>query len=282
MFQTTKSQRRKIARAWRERNVMYLLRAALFHLKLSHILTFRRGEYRMRVFYTPFAFWLWSEQARERSDEFFYRRFLREGDTVVDAGANIGLCTLLSAARVGSAGQVFAYEPHPRTYMQLEQNCRLNKFTNTTCYHLGVSNRPEIISFTDEYVSDINHVDEEGAITITLDTIDSTLPQDIKDVVLLKIDVEGYELFALGGAQMTLSKTKVIYFESATSSYTRYGYTLGTVRTFLKSLSFEVYKLDDTNQLILLPLEYQTMSGYENLIAVRMSDLDWLQARLLG
>jgi FkbM family methyltransferase len=282
MFQTTKSQRRKIARAWRERNVTYLLRALLFHLKLSHLCTFRRDEYRMRVFYTPFAFWLWSEQARERSDEFFYRKFLRADDTVVDAGANIGLCTLLSAAKVGSSGQVFAYEPHPRTYKQLQQNCRLNKFTNTVCYNLGVSNKSEALTFTDEYVSDINHVDADGSIAIALDTIDNTLPKDIKDVTLLKIDVEGYELFALGGAQKTLIKTKVIYFESATSSYARYGYTLGTVRSLLTQQGFAVYKLGDTNQLIALAPEYQTMSGYENLIAVRLADFDWLQGRLLG
>jgi FkbM family methyltransferase len=281
MFQTTKSQRKKIARAWREKNLTYLLQAALFHLKLSHLCVFTRGEYKMRVFYTPFAFWLWSEHARERSDEFFYRQFLREGDTVVDVGANIGLCTLLSAHTVGVNGYVYSFEAHPRTFSHLKKNITLNKIKNVTAQHKGVSNKKETLFFTDEYVTDINHVDKEGSVQVEMNTVDALLPTELKEITLLKIDVEGYELFALQGAKETLTRTKVVYFESATKSFERYGYTLLDIFVYLQSQGFSIYKPNDNLSILEeVQNEYQTMSGYENLIAVRKSDFMWLQERL--
>jgi FkbM family methyltransferase len=280
LLQTTKSQRRKIAKAFRERDIVFLIQAGLFHLRLSHLFSFTRGEYKMRVFYTPFAFWLWSERARERSDEFFYRRFLREGDTVVDVGANIGLCTLLSAHIVGAEGKVYSFEPHPRTFSQLQKNVALNRCSHVNLYQIGASNEYENILFTDEYVSDINHVDRAGSISVILKPIDHSLPKECSAVTLLKIDVEGYELFALKGAEDTLTKTRVIYFESAPRSFERYGYTLKDIFVYLCAQGFVIYKTDQELELIPVALEYQTLSGYENVIAVRAVDTVWLQDRL--
>ncbi|MEN9852360.1 MAG: hypothetical protein RI996_303 [Candidatus Parcubacteria bacterium] len=280
MFQSTKSQRRKLARAFKQRNIIFLLKAGLFYAHLSHLCTFRRGEYKMRAFFTPFAFWLWSEPARERSDEFFYRRFLREGDTVVDVGANIGLCTLLSAHIVGTRGHVYSFEPHPRTFSQLQKNIQLNKCNQVSAMQIGASNEFEHIFFTDEYVSDINHVDTRGSIQVILKPLDEIVPKECTSITLLKIDVEGYELFALMGAEKKLTDTKVIYFESAPRSFERYGYTLKDIVSFLGMRGFTVYKTDQDIQLFPIQKDYQTVCGYENLIAVRDTDLAWLQARL--
>jgi hypothetical protein len=43
---------------------------------------------------------------------------------------------------------------------------------------------------------------------------------------------------------------------------------------------FTVYKTDQDIQLFPIQKDYQTVCGYENLIAVRDTDLAWLQARL--
>lgn len=280
MFQSTKSQRRKIKKALRAHDYVYLCKAVLFHARLSHLFSFTRGEYKMWVFYTPFAFWLWSERARERSDEAFYRRFLREGDTVVDVGANIGLCTLLSARIVGTNGHVYSYEPHPRTYNQLCKNIKLNSLTQVTAYNLGASNEEEKTLFTDEYVTDINHVDTNGKVEVRLLPIDSILPKELTEVTLLKVDVEGYELFALKGAEHTLKRTRIVYFESCSSSFARYGYNSKDIFMYMETQGFSLYKTDEHFTLLKLDLDYKTLCGYENLIAVRESDVEWLQTRL--
>lgn len=286
VFNLTKRQSRKLKRAWRERNITYLIKAVIFHIRLSHLIWFKRGGYKMRVFYTPFAFWLWSEKterSHERSDEFFYKKLLRPGDIVVDAGANIGVCTLLSASITGESGHVYSFEPHLRTHRQLLGNIRLNNFKNITTFNTGLSNKREKVFFSDEYVSDINHVDkdrlENKTVSVYLDKVDDML-KEISDITLFKIDVEGYELFALQGATRILKETKIIYFESCPTSFKRFGYTQADIVLFLKGLGFDVYSLDDNLDLNPVDERYVTKSKYENLVVVKSKDLNFIKNRL--
>jgi FkbM family methyltransferase len=63
---------------------------------------------------------------------------LREGDRVIDIGANIGAFTVLAASKVGPKGQVYAFEPDPQVCDRLKQNLRLNGLENVTVYEGAV------------------------------------------------------------------------------------------------------------------------------------------------
>lgn len=41
------------------------------------------------------------------------KRILKDGDTFVDIGSNIGLMSLAASKFVGENGVVYAFEPHP-------------------------------------------------------------------------------------------------------------------------------------------------------------------------
>jgi len=49
-------------------------------------------------------------------------RLTGQGERTVDVGANIGYFTSLLAFRTGGAGEVFAFEPHPKTFPLLQHN----------------------------------------------------------------------------------------------------------------------------------------------------------------
>ena len=55
---------------------------------------------------------------------------IREGDVVVDAGANIGMFTIQAVRKVGDSGIVIAVEPQPDNITFLKENIRLNELTN--------------------------------------------------------------------------------------------------------------------------------------------------------
>ena len=56
------------------------------------------------------------------------RSLLRPGDVAIDAGANIGLFTVLAASQVGPHGRVIACEPSPTTMRLLRDNVERNGF----------------------------------------------------------------------------------------------------------------------------------------------------------
>ena len=57
----------------------------------------------------------------EKSTTDLFKKIIKEGDVVVDLGANIGYFSLLASKLVGSKGKVFSFEPEPKNYQYLNQ-----------------------------------------------------------------------------------------------------------------------------------------------------------------
>ena len=71
---------------------------------------------------------------------------LRDGDTVVDIGANIGLFSLFVMSRCANP-RIFAFEPAPVVHEILRANC--DAYGSNVCVlNLGVSDRPKTATFT--------------------------------------------------------------------------------------------------------------------------------------
>jgi hypothetical protein len=70
------------------------------------------------------------------------RALLRPGDVMIDAGANIGLFTVLAAARVGPHGRVIACEPSPATMELLRDNVLRNGFDWVDLREVALAEQP--------------------------------------------------------------------------------------------------------------------------------------------
>ena len=73
---------------------------------------------------------------------------IKEGDTVLDIGANIGMYAISIFERYGNAVKVFAFEPIPEVYQVLQANTE--RFSKETLIPVqkGVSNRSGLVEFT--------------------------------------------------------------------------------------------------------------------------------------
>ena len=79
-------------------------------------------------------------------------------------------------------------------------------------------------------------------IKVPVKTIDS---YRFKNVGLIKIDVEGNELFTMRGAFKTLQEFKpIIYFECADVHMKNYKYTSGDIWDYLTNLGYDILDLD--------------------------------------
>jgi FkbM family methyltransferase len=136
----------------------------------------------------------------------FVLHFLAPGDLFLDVGANVGVYTVLAAGVCGA--EVVAVEPVPSTRVSLHDNLRLNGLESRVRVveaALGAHNGSVTISLD---ADTMNHVvtgnGSHAAASVVLTTVDTLFAKGRRPN-LAKIDVEGYELEVLIGAEQALA-----------------------------------------------------------------------------
>jgi FkbM family methyltransferase len=147
------------------------------------------------------------------------RAVLRDGDTVIDIGANSGVLTVLMRAAVGPTGTVVAVDPSPRAIERVLAQARVNAFSNVRVVQaaLGATARRETFLAGRTGIGALPSADAEHTLPEPLEVevmrLDD-LAAGFDDVALIKIDTDGSELDVLTGAENLLLRTRpAIVFE---------------------------------------------------------------------
>ena len=153
----------------------------------------------------------------------FYERFetevvkkqIKEGDIIVDIGANIGYYTLIMARLAGPKGKVFAFEPDPYNFAILKKNVEINGYKNIILEQKAVSNKTQK---TKLYLNADNYGDhriykfDESHKSVAIESI--TLDDYFKDygcnIDFVKIDTQGAEYYIIEGMKTILEKNQNI------------------------------------------------------------------------
>lgn len=226
-----------------------------------------RGDYRIRFFPTSLSASYWLNPEVRRDDEQAFRRIIREGDTVVDVGANIGTLTLLSAALVGNSGTVVAIEPHPQIFGYLSRNIALNRSERVILHNTALGSRAGVVAFSDSPLDDQNRVDDSGGLKVDCTTLDELLGDSVAKINLLKIDVEGFEKPVLEGASGVLARTRHVIFEAYEPHFRKYGYSTADLLGLLSRAGFATFRIIG-DQLVAIPQGFSA-TALENLLATR-------------
>lgn len=143
----------------------------------------------------------------DRSERQLLRRILFTGAVVVDAGANIGIYSEFLSRCVGPTGVVHSFEPSPDNFKRLRT--ATHRLPNVRLSQAAVGNHS---GNTELYLSDKLNVDHrayraEGdsrrAIPIEIVALDDYFKPGER-VNVIKMDIQGYELHALRGANRVL------------------------------------------------------------------------------
>jgi FkbM family methyltransferase len=194
----------------------------LWRSRISPLLTIQLSDgIRMRFHGSSISAALWADPRGRSEDADFLRLVLRPGDMYVDCGANVGHLVLVASKCVQPGGSLVAIEANQRLYGYLESNLRLNSIERVRALNVAVGDAPGLARISDADDDDQNRIGATG-LEVRVDTLDALLG-DITPT-LLKIDVEGYELPALRGANSVLSRTAVVYCELVRSNCERFGY----------------------------------------------------------
>lgn len=77
----------------------------------------------------PYECMVWLKR-EEQADLKQLQELLKSKQTFVDCGANVGIWTLTAASVLGLEGQVYAFEPSPKTFEKLAKNIETAKLKN--------------------------------------------------------------------------------------------------------------------------------------------------------
>jgi FkbM family methyltransferase len=178
------------------------------------------------------------------------RLLLKSGDLFVDGGANIGIFTLVAAAKVGSTGKVLACEPAPQSAAMLRQNVELNDFSWVEVKQAALAERAGHQPFTvfggdASGFSSFAPESVAGAqvCTVELLTIDDLVAAPERSRLgLVKLDVEGAELRVLQGAKDTLGAVGPdMLVEIEPDHLARQGGSVAELRRLLGGLGYQAY-----------------------------------------
>ncbi|GAB4140317.1 MAG: hypothetical protein Fur0037_06820 [Planctomycetota bacterium] len=178
------------------------------------------------------------------------QRLLRRGDTFVDVGANLGMISLLACRLVGPDGHVIAVEPNPDLARSLDllrvenglaqmeiAKVALGPAAGQALLHefAGHSGWGSLIPDAPAGAA------ESARWPVPVVTGDELLAEiDRSSRLILKIDVEGYEIPALRGLARVLdARRPLVFIEAVEENQRRAGFSLSELHAEFERHGYE-------------------------------------------
>jgi FkbM family methyltransferase len=179
--------------------------------------------------------------------------------TFFDIGANVGYYSLLASTQITiNKGKIYAFEPVSKTYNRLLENISLNNLTCVKTYPFAISdsNATFKINIGNDQnwgmssITKHKHSSNQSEIVkcMTLDTFCNE--NQVKNIDLIKIDVEGAEFKVLKGMEKIITDHKPeILIEILDENLNPNGITSQDVFNYLWEKGYKSYEISRNGEL---------------------------------
>ncbi|GIV29276.1 MAG: hypothetical protein KatS3mg028_0342 [Bacteroidia bacterium] len=137
------------------------------------------------------------------------KQLLKNGGVFVDIGASVGLMSLYAAELLkNKKGEVWAFEPVPVMYDALSKSIEINQFNTIRAFNVALGDKEGVLPiYTKRACPSLVHKDGETPdFSVPVQVLDTLVQKNnLKNVRLMKIDVEGFEMNVLKGCSHLLS-----------------------------------------------------------------------------
>ena len=194
----------------------------------------------------------------------FSYKFIKNGDDVLDCGANQGVFSLVFAV-LNKRGRTLVIEPIKYYNKIINRNLKFNKCGNYKIINKVIADKNK------HYYLDVSHQNVSASIIknfgqkklkvkgTTIDTISKR--EKLKKLSFIKLDLEGAEYLALKGAKKTIERFKpVISIETNKKNF----------KNIILPKNFKKFEIDDYGKLKEVK---NVMKFYDNLILIHKNKL---------
>jgi len=187
------------------------------------------------------------------------KKVLRNGDTFIDVGANIGYLSAVGMGLVGKKGQVHSFEPVPEYLQRLRKLAAMN-----TEYHLVANQcalgeeegtapiavtRLSNIGWNTMVPGFMNNETMKEMIRVPVGRLDRYIAErGLGRIALIKIDTEGFEYLVLKGLRHFLERAHdrpIIICEVAPAAYRLLGWRLSELSEYMRMFGYRAFDLID-------------------------------------
>jgi len=169
----------------------------------------------------------------------------------VDVGANHGIFSLTFCA-LHSEGRVVAIDPSPIAFEILQRNLDLNSFSQLQARKIACGAAPGEVLMKRNW-HHLQVICDEGsemdAVSVPMLPLDQICEEEDILPQLLKIDVEGFELPVLQGAERVLQTANLLFLEIHPEAIDQLRLSQPSVFDFLTSRGWRGYTLKEATPL---------------------------------
>ncbi len=191
----------------------------------------------------------------ERFEVGVFASLAKPGDVVYDIGANIGLYSMVASQAVGRSGTVIALEPESVNFGFLSRTVARNGLHQVRCFNVAAGNRTGVARL---FLCEDNKGDhrvyeseaERACVDVPMTTIDALRDAEgIAAPSLIKIDIQGAELWALQGMTQTLrDASPAVLMEFWPWGLQRAGCDPAEVLRLMRSLGYQIFEVRPRRQ----------------------------------
>jgi len=173
---------------------------------------------------------------------------LKPGDTFIDIGGNIGWYSIL-LDKYFPVIKIYAFEPDSVNAECFRYNMKINKSANIDLIEKGVSDKSGqqtmyMYKNSNKGRNSLLPINNYGTVEIEVSTLDDTVQEKkIRNIRFIKIDIEGYEYFALKGAQNALKDVELLLMEFAPTYMRKGKVNPEDVLSLVKENNFKPFQL---------------------------------------
>jgi FkbM family methyltransferase len=225
---------------------------------------------------------------REGSFEFreqaFLWSFLRPFDTFLDVGAHCGIFARIASNIISQDGRIFALEPNPDVLRFLQANVPAPAVSIRSLAITDSNGKAPLWKggASESALSSLAyHLPVEDHSLVQTSTLDQFISDEqLEQVALVKLDVEGSEMMALKGARSSLARKSILALlvEFTEDNIQKSGYSAVELANELISFGYHAHKLGH-DKVELTPFDITGPIVCENLLFTH--DLGAVRGRLL-
>lgn len=188
---------------------------------------------------------------------------------IADVGANIGITAAVFSA-VAPQGKVYCFEPSPSAFGHLVETLCANRMDNSVAINAALGRQAGKLGFYDNPQSaSASHLSDGGTLRPATHTVDvMTLDAFVRDnsverMDFIKVDVEGFEMDVLAGAERVLRDMQPTVFVEF-NAFTLMGFANLNPRSVIEQL------------VAMFPYVYRQRGGTPMQVKDRMTILEFL------